>query len=95
MKTKPPRLTINESRQEVFVSGREVRLARKEYEILCELKNTGCTLSRETLLETLWQSPTAHAINTRTVDQHIARMRRKIGRDFILTVPGYGYKFAA
>lgn len=88
-------LKINEPRYEVMIDGKEVHLAPKEYDILLLLKKKNVTMSREDLMASLWKGPSATSPDTRTVDQHIARLRRKIGREFITTVPSRGYKFSA
>ena len=69
-----------------------VRLTRKEFELLRVLKeNPGKCLSREFLLQTVWgYDKSAHS---RTVDVHIARLRRKLegGEEHIRTAVGEGY----
>jgi DNA-binding response OmpR family regulator len=60
--------------------------------------NEGRVLTREALLETVWEIDSDCDITTRSVDQHIARLRRKIESDpsapeLIITVHGAGYRF--
>lgn len=93
MKTKSIR--IDEKRNEVFVGGKRINLARKEFEILITLKNYGVTLSREVLIDLIWPAEKIPGLDSRTVDQHIARLRRKIGTDAIETVSCFGYRIAA
>ena len=85
--------------RQVFQAGREVRLTRKEFDLLvCLLQRRGEVLTRDELLDEVWgyeRFPT-----TRTVDTHVLRLRRKFETDperpaWILTVHGQGYKFAA
>ncbi len=85
-------LRIDEARNEVFIGKKEVKLAPKEFAILCELKNSGVTLNREALIERIWTSD-GFGNDTRTVDQHISRLRRKIGRGIIATVSSIGYRW--
>ena len=85
--------------RQVFRAGREVRLMRKEFDLLVFLvEHRGEVVTRERLLDEVWgyeRIPT-----TRTVDTHVLRLRRKFESDpdrpvWILTVHGQGYKFAA
>lgn len=76
----------------VFVEGEEVRLARKEFELLWMLiRNRPAVVSRDRILSEVWQM--AEDVETRTVDAHIRNLRKKIGKDRIGTVIGYGYRF--
>ena len=81
-----------------FRAGKEVRLTRKEFDLLRYLvEHRGEIITRDRLLDEVWgyeRFPT-----TRTVDTHILRLRQKFERDperpvFILTVHGQGYRFA-
>jgi two-component system alkaline phosphatase synthesis response regulator PhoP len=85
--------------RQVWRAGEEVRLTRKELDLLVYLvSHRGEVITRERLLDEVWgyeRFPT-----TRTVDMHILRLRRKFEADpdrpvFILTLHGHGYKFAA
>ena len=76
----------------VYVAGEEVRLAKKELELLWMLvRNRPSVVSRDRILSEVWQ--VADDIETRTVDAHIRNLRKKIGKDRIRTVIGYGYRF--
>ena len=76
----------------VYVDGEEVKLARKEFELLWMLvRNRPAVVSRDRILSEVWQL--ADDVETRTVDAHIRNLRKKIGRDRIRTVIGYGYRF--
>jgi DNA-binding response OmpR family regulator len=84
--------------RQVFRAGREVRMTRKEFDLLVFLvEHRGEVVTRERLLDEVWgyeRFPT-----TRTVDTHVLKLRRKIEADpdrpkWILTVHGQGYKFA-
>jgi len=78
--------------REVTVAGTPVTLTAKEFELLaCLGENAGRVLSRETLLDRVWGM--TFAGGTRTVDVHVAQLRRKLGRpELIATVRGAGYK---
>lgn len=86
-------VTVNIPYHEVTVSGKFVRLTPKEWEILAFLsKNGGRVVSRNDIL-TVWPEGQRGDVEPRTVDQHIARVRLKMGKHCpIETVNGYGYK---
>jgi DNA-binding response OmpR family regulator len=77
---------------EVSVDGDPVELTAKEFKLLAFLgDHMGKVVSRETLLDRVWGM--SYAGGTRTVDVHVAQLRRKLGRpDLIRTVRGAGYK---
>ncbi|HYM60853.1 MAG TPA: response regulator transcription factor [Thermoanaerobaculia bacterium] len=85
-------LRIDGKTLRVFVEGDEVRLAKKELELLWMLvRNRPAVVSRDRILSEVWQ--VAEDVETRTVDAHIRNLRKKIGKDRIRTVIGYGYQF--
>ena len=85
-------LRIEGSTLRVFVEGEEVKLAKKELELLWMLvRNRPAVVSRDRILSEVWHM--ADDVETRTVDAHIRNLRKKIGRDRISTVIGYGYRF--
>jgi len=76
----------------VYVEGEEVKLAKKELELLWMLvRNRPAVVSRDRILSEVWQ--VADDVETRTVDAHIRNLRKKIGKERIKTVIGYGYRF--
>jgi DNA-binding response OmpR family regulator len=88
-------LVINLATREVFLAGRSVTLAYKEYELLHFLiSNRDSVLTREVLLNKVWGYDFYGG--TRTVDVHIRRLRSKIEGPrgaFIETVRNVGYRF--
>ena len=76
----------------VTVDGEMVELTGKEFDLLaCFLENSGIVLSRERLLDIVWGM--AYPGGTRTVDVHVAQLRRKLGRPAAIeTIRGAGYK---
>ena len=86
------RLRIDGRTLRVYVEGEEVKLAKKELELLLMLvKNRPAVVSRDRILADVWQM--SEDVETRTVDAHIRNLRKKIGKDRIQTVIGYGYRF--
>ncbi len=88
-------IEVNEDRHEVKAGERVVNLSPKEYEILLMLaKSGGGLLTRQEIIKALWPEQHRVGIDTRTVDQHIARLRRALGvaSHCIQTVTNYGYK---
>jgi two-component system phosphate regulon response regulator PhoB len=79
---------------EITVQGKRLDLTTTEFKLLATLvERRGRTLSRETLLQDVWGYE--NAIDTRTVDTHVRRLREKLGRaaSRIVTVRGEGYRF--
>jgi DNA-binding response OmpR family regulator len=76
----------------VTVSGEPVMFTAREFDLLyCLIDNAGVVLTREQLLERVWSLDFVGG--TRTVDQHVAQVRAKLGLpDLIETVRGVGYK---
>lgn len=77
-----------------IVDGVEVKMPRKEYEILLRLlSNPGRVFSREALLSEIWTDEVV--VLDRVIDVNITRIRQKIGRygKHIVTRSGYGYGF--
>lgn len=88
-------LEVDFDRHEVRVQGKLRRLAPREFQLLTMLiEAKGKVLSRDQLLEAIWGYDESMEINTRTVDQHVARLRRKLltEKDRIETVTNAGYK---
>lgn len=86
-------LVLDEQKHEVYARGQEVSLTFKEFELLSYLmKNQGLVLSRDKILNTIWNYE--YEGESRTVDVHIGSLRQKLGTcgDFIKTIRGIGYK---
>ena len=88
-------VVLRRDSHDVTISGEPVELTSKEFELLaCFLEHPGIVLSRETLLDLVWGM--TYPGGTRTVDVHVAQLRRKLGdADTIRTVRGSGYKLMA
>ena len=85
-------LEINTLSMQVLRSGVEIPLTRKEYELaLLFARNLGVVLSKNTIYERVWGGE--YPENTRTVELHIQRMKKKVGwDDRIKPVYGIGYR---
>ena len=83
---------LNRNAREVVVDGQPVDLTTKEFDLLATLlENPGIVVSRDQLLDRVWGM--TYPGGTRTVDVHVAQLRRKLGRpELIRTVRGAGYK---
>ena len=87
-------LVLERAGRTVSVGGNEVELTGMEFDLLAFLlAHPGIVMSRERLLERVWGL--SFPGGTRTVDVHVAQLRRKLDRpDLIKTVRGSGYKAA-
>lgn len=89
-------LQLDLASKRCFLDGEEVRLTKKEFEILALLlAHRGVIFSREEMLHRVWSDDVI--VLDRTIDVNITRLRRKIGQygDRIITRLGYGYGFEA
>jgi two-component system alkaline phosphatase synthesis response regulator PhoP len=89
-------LEMDPARYEVRLSGKPVDITGREFELLKILWIArGKVLSRDEILERVWGIDKAADIDTRTVDQHMARLRAKLGpeKKRLKTVKGVGYRF--
>ena len=87
-------IVVNKADMSLTVDGETVVMTRKEIELLCYLlTHRGQILSREHLLNNVWDSN--GFVLERTVDVHITHLRRKLGQygKYIKTKSGYGYLF--
>jgi len=81
----------------VFVSGTVIDLTYLEYLLLRELvAERGKVISRDTLLERVWRYGNVSLMETRKVDVHIGRLRKKLmeAGELIITVRNVGYRMA-
>jgi DNA-binding response OmpR family regulator len=85
-------VVLDRESRDVTVAGRTVELTAKEFDLLAYfLSNSGAVLSRDLLLDRVWGI--TYPGGTRTVDVHVAQLRRKLARpDLIRTLRGAGYK---
>lgn len=87
-------IVINRAAHEVTVDDKPVELSFKEFELLSFfLENEGIALSREKILNNVWNYD--YFGDARTIDTHVKKLRSKIGAkgNYIKTIWGMGYKF--
>ncbi len=91
-------ITLDTESFEVVARGERLHLPRKEFEILeLLMTNPNRVITRDQLIDTIWGSD--YVGDTRTLDVHIKRLRGRLEIDpkhprHILTVRGWGYRFA-
>jgi DNA-binding response OmpR family regulator len=85
-------VVVDRQTREATVDGEHVELTAKEFDLLAYfLANPGVVLSRDLLLDRVWG--VEYPGGTRTVDVHVAQLRRKLGRPALIrTLRGAGYK---
>ena len=87
-------IVINKTAHEVSVDGKVIELSFKEFELLSYfVKNEGVALSRERILNNVWNYD--YFGDARTIDTHVKKLRNKLGEkgSYIHTIWGMGYKF--
>jgi len=86
-------IVVDRTRHEVTVKGKPVELTAIEFKLLSTLmERRGRVQSRDVLLNDVWSYDAA--IDTRTVDTHVRRLREKLGKaaNCVETVRGFGYR---
>jgi two-component system phosphate regulon response regulator PhoB len=94
-KSKIGAVELDLSAHRCFVGGTEIPLTALEFRLLSTfIGRVGRVLSREQLLEQVWE--VTSELQTRTVDTHVKRLREKLGGagDMIETVRGVGYRMS-
>jgi DNA-binding response OmpR family regulator len=92
-------LELDPGARSAHLSGNELDLSRKEFDLLAELmRHAGRVVKREDLMAKVWDVNWFGS--TKTLDVHIGWLRRKLGDDpsdprYIETVRGVGFRFAA
>lgn len=88
-------LRVDPEHLEAECDGRRIELTRRELDLLALFaRERGRIVSRRMLLQEVWGFENAERVETRTVDMHIAKLRKKLGlaRELIETVRGEGYR---
>ena len=89
-------IVMDKSAHQVLIDGKDIELSFKEFELLNYfLENEGIALSREKILNNVWNYD--YFGDARTIDTHVKKLRAKMGDkgDLIKTIWGMGYKFDA
>ncbi|MBI3507707.1 MAG: response regulator transcription factor [Proteobacteria bacterium] len=89
-------LHIDFKRYETTLKGKPIPLTTKEYQFIkCLIEAGGRAMTREEILERVWGYDRSMEIDTHTVDQHVLRLRGKLGAEAVrlVTVKGVGYRF--
>lgn len=85
-------IIIDKEKYLIHIDGKEIQLARKEFELLSMLAlKPGKVYTREDILSRVWDEDVV--VGERTIDVHIRKIREKTGTDHIKTIKGVGYKF--
>ena len=87
-------IKVDKAAHIVTIDGKQVDLSYKEFELLTYfMENTGIALSREVILNNVWNYD--YFGDARTIDTHVKKLRSKLGKqgDYIKTIWGMGYKF--
>ena len=87
-------IELDKAAHQVWVDGKSINLSYKEFELLTYfLENQGIALSREKILNNVWNYD--YFGDARTIDTHVKKLRNKLGDkgNYIKTIWGMGYKF--
>ena len=85
-------LEILADEYKIILSGKEILLPKKEFELLFLLaKKPNKVFKREKIMKNVWGSDVV--VGDRTIDVHIRKLREKIGDKYFKTIKGVGYKF--
>ncbi|QQS31217.1 MAG: response regulator transcription factor [Sphingobacteriales bacterium] len=85
-------LIINKTTHSLTMKGQPIELPRKEFALLYLLASKpGRVFNREEILNKVWGTDVI--VNDRTIDVHIRKLREKLGKGYIKTLKGVGYKF--
>lgn len=91
-------LVLDPLGRRVVADGRELDLTRREFELLAYLvDHPGRVFTRTQLLAAVWQESAPRRAPVRTVDVHVSRVRRKLGRHaaMLQSLRGVGYRWSS
>ena len=76
----------------VFKKGKEISLPKKEFELAALLiSKPGNVFGRESILDKIWGEDVV--VGNRTIDVHMQKIRKKLGKNYFKTIKGVGYKY--
>ena len=87
-------IVVDKTAHQAWIDDKAIDLSVKEFDLLCYfLENRGIALSRETILNHVWDYD--YFGDARTIDTHVKKLRSKMNGhgDYIKTIWGMGYKF--
>lgn len=85
-------IEIDEEQIMVYKKGQSLKLSKKEFQLLTLLTSKpGKVFRRNNILAKIWGDDII--VGDRNIDTHIKKLRKKLGKDYIQTVRGIGYKF--
>ncbi|MBA2295930.1 MAG: winged helix-turn-helix transcriptional regulator, partial [Actinobacteria bacterium] len=85
---------LDPARRSVSFDGKEVELARKEFDLLALLmQEAGAVVQRERLIDEVWDVNWFGS--TKTLDVHVGALRKKLDPSYIHTVRGVGFRFVS
>jgi len=84
-------IEIDQASRQVSRDGTRIELTGREWAILDQLlRRPNSPVSKEQIEEALY--PFGAEIESNTIEVHVSRLRKKLGRDFVITVRGVGYR---
>lgn len=89
-----PPFVIDREKYNITLHDKPIQLPRKEFELLYLLASEkNKVVTRDRIFEGIWGKDVI--VVDRTIDVHIRRLRQKIGKEYIQTIKGVGYKFVS
>ena len=86
------KLSLDTITYKVILNKKEIKLSSREFTLLEYLmRNVGVTLTKEKIISRLWNYD--EEVLPNTVEVYIRNLRQKIGKDYIETLRGFGYRF--
>lgn len=85
-------IEIDEEQVLIYKKGEPIKVSKKEFQLILLLSSKpGKVFRRANILKKIWGEDII--VGDRNIDTHIKKLRKKLGKDYIQTVRGMGYKF--